>query len=183
MLDPAMKPEHLRNTVLPSTRFAFGAAIFLSMSIAYAGQHIWDLSKDRPWWKAGSTNCPGPHYSSIWYRENEIDSFRYCIDRDTIARLPHGGRARITSVHIYASGGTFYSTQWYEVDCIRGRWTSDSGYSVQNISSDSYHPVSRAPGWYEFVWQGRRPDTLRLGVIWHPVTNVSPKDKYFCPKM
>ena len=149
---------------------------------ASAQQHIWDMKKDAPFW-AQSADCPGPHYKSIFYRNSMGSQSRVCVDTETVVRLPSGGRARFTSVgYSPGSGFTSFMTRWYQADCVKGRWDSSSGYSVQNESSRSYFPVNGRPNWYEFIWEGRRPTHLSIGDgNWHPMTQVGTEDRFFCP--
>jgi len=148
----------------------------------FAGQHLWDFNKDKPWWKTGSSACPGEHNISIWHKELDSHEVRYCVDKDSIVRLPNGGRARFIFMSYYPNGAyTSYKTEWYEVDCKNGMWKLDTGYSVQTKPSESYYQIAGRPGWYEFIWQGRRRDLLNLDKNWQPITEVGPEDKYFCP--
>jgi hypothetical protein len=167
--------------ILSTASALFLAAYPLSVG---AQQHIWDMRKDAPHWNR-SSDCPGPHYESIFFRDSWGSQARICVDKDSIVRLPNGGRARFTNImYNPGSGYTSYMTNWYEVKCKEGALDSDSGYSVQNKASDSYFPIPESPGWYEFIWEGKRRSNLMLGRgDWLTMTSVGPKDRFFCPKL
>lgn len=159
-------------------------AILSPGSATLAQQHIRDRDRDAPFWSQ-SADCPGPEQKSIFYRNSMGTQSRVCVDTRSIVRLPNGGRARFVSVFYYpGSGFTGFTSKWYQVDCQKGLWDMSSGYSVQNTSSDSYFPVSERPGWYEFIWEGKRPTYMNIGKgYWHNMTRVGPEERFFCPNL
>ena len=176
--------------------FAFTALLFSAAPALSMGQHQWDMSVDSEHWRQRPVNaeCPGSTFKSIWFKDHGTNVQRTCVDTETVVRLPNGdSRARFVDVGYYGEnsrvvGGkhfTSYRSSYKALNCNTGRWNSDSGYSVQNKSSDSYVPVERKPGWFVFAWEGKIPS--RLGSLSTAngieLTRVSPEDHFLCPNI
>ena len=180
---------------------AAASLVSLLQGPALAGSqtHVWDRDLDSRYWQDRPANaeCPGPHFKSIWFKDHGHAVMRECVDTRTVIRLPNGeSRARFVNVSYHGAnsivrGGkhyTVYDSKYKAVNCRTARWSTDSGYRVDNKGGGWYLPLAGSPGWFIFSKDGipgNTPKRLRLRSTeyGHDMTFVTNADRFLCPKI